>query len=264
MKLPYPHFLLLLLLGWAQGLTAQQNQLSGTITSDKAPIPLASLVLKSERGPAIIAYAYTNVDGNYTMSVDTNGVFQLIASAMGYRADTIMITLSGSTVQQDFRLMPGALQIRQITVKADRVIKEKKDTVIIDAQSFAEGNEDVVEDLLRKVPGLKVGGDGSISVDGQEVDRVLIEGDDLFEQGYRTLTQNLPAYPIKSVEILRNYSRNRLLKDIEDRQRVAINLTLQEKYQRVWSGNARLAYGARYSSGNSARSGASARPTSAN
>lgn len=224
-------------------LTAQSTQLTGRVTTNGEAVPLASLLLTDTNDGDIVAFAYADAEGRYQMKADTSGRFLLVASAMGYAADTVVVTLDDTALRQDFNLKAVAFAFRSITVKARRVIEEKKDTVIIDAQTFAEGNEDVVEDLLRKIPGLTVGSDGGISVDGQEVDRVLIEGDDMFEQGYRMLTKNLPAYPIKNVEILRNYSRNRLLKDIEDRQRVAINLTLQEQYRRVWNGNARLGYG---------------------
>lgn len=241
-RLTYTLFLFLIA---AACLTAQQGlTLHGRVTVGSEPLPLASLVLRDPTGEEIIAFAYTNNEGAYRMAVDTTGRFELIASAMGYGADTSYVTLGETAVVRDFNLTATAFEFREITVKANRVIREQKDTVIIDAQSFAQGDEEVVEDLLRRIPGLKVADDGAISVDGQEVDRVLIEGDDMFERGYQVLTKNLPSYPIKNVEILRNYSRNRLLKGIEDRQRVAINLTLQEQYRRVWSGNAYAGYGA--------------------
>ena len=55
----------------------------------------------------------------------------------------------------------------------------------------------------------------------------MVENDDLFERGYQTLTQNMPTKPVEKVQVLKNYSKNKLLKDIQDSESVAINLTLK-------------------------------------
>src|SRR5690606_28627241 len=75
----------------------------------------------------------------------------------------------------------------------------------------------------------------------KEVERVMIEDDDLFERGYQTLTQNMPSQSLDKVQVLTNYSRNKLLKDVQNDERVAINLTLKEDAKGKWFGNALLA-----------------------
>ena len=61
--------------------------------------------------------------------------------------------------------------------------------------AFAQGNEQVVEDILKKIPGLNIDANGTIKVGNQEVEKVMIEGDDFFEKGYKILTKNMPAHP---------------------------------------------------------------------
>jgi hypothetical protein len=60
----------------------------------------------------------------------------------------------------------------------------------------------VVEDLLKRIPGLTVESDGTIKVGNQEVEKIMIEGDDFFERGYKLLTKNMPAKPIEKIELL--------------------------------------------------------------
>lgn len=60
----------------------------------------------------------------------------------------------------------------------------------------------MVEDLLKRIPGLTVESDGTIKVGNQEVEKIMIEGDDFFERGYKLLTKNMPAKPIYKIELL--------------------------------------------------------------
>lgn len=60
----------------------------------------------------------------------------------------------------------------------------------------------MVEDLLKRIPGLTVESDGTIKVGNQEVEKIMIEGDDFFERGYKLLTKNMPAKPIEKIELL--------------------------------------------------------------
>ena len=65
----------------------------------------------------------------------------------------------------------------------------------------------------------------------------MVEGDDFFEKGYKILSKNMPAYPIEEVEVLKNYSNNHLLKDVEESNNIALNLKLDEKSRHIWFGN---------------------------
>jgi hypothetical protein len=107
-------------------------------------------------------------------------------------------------------------------------IRLKKDTIEYNAQTFSNGTEKNVEELLKKLPGITVQSDGKIKFGNREVERVMIENDDLFEKGYQTLTQNMPSKPLDKVQVLQNYSKNKLLKNVENTDRIALNLTLKD------------------------------------
>ena len=115
--------------------------------------------------------------------------------------------------------------------------------LIFNAKSFLQGNEQVVEDLLRKIPGLNIDENGTVKVGNQEVEKVMIDGEDMFEKGYTILTKNMPVQPIDKVELYQNYSNNKHLKGIENSQKVALNLTLKDDFKRQWFGNMVLGYG---------------------
>ena len=65
----------------------------------------------------------------------------------------------------------------------------------------------------------------------------MIDGDDFFEKGYKLVTKNMPVNAIDKIELYQNYSNNKLLKGIENSDKVALNLTLKEDSKRIWFGN---------------------------
>jgi hypothetical protein len=128
----------------------------------------------------------------------------------------------------DFKLKDKINVIEEIIIDVDRSIEVRGDTIIFKADAFNKKRNAVVEDLLRSIPGITVELDGTLKFQGQLITNVKIDNDDLFEGGYSVLTKNLNAEVIDKIEVLQNYSRNPLLKNIRDTQDVALNLTLKE------------------------------------
>lgn len=215
-------------------------QLSGTAkTSSKEPVAYATVILKKVQDSSITAYTQTDQAGYYKLQVKETGEFFLSIKSLSYAAPDRPVTITNLEEQQtiDVVMEERNLELNEIVINADLPIKVRNDTIIIDAKTFATGNEDVVEDLLKKIPGFTVDSEGTIKYNNQEVEKVMIEGDDFFEKGYKILTKNMPAQPLNKVEILRNYSNNKLLKGVEESDKVALNLTLDEDAKRQWFGN---------------------------
>ena len=203
----------------------------------------ASVVLKDEQGK-IITYTNTKNEGYFELKTTIKGVFNLNVSSLSYEAQSKKIETTGSAkIKKDFILKPKTTVLQEVVVQSRRPITVKKDTIVFDAKSFLQGNEQVVEDLLKKIPGLNVLTDGTIKIGNQEVEKVMIDGDDFFEKGYKIVTKNMPVNPIDKVEVYQNYSNNKHLKGIENSEKVALNLTLKEDAKRIWFGNAFGGYG---------------------
>lgn len=216
-----------------------QNYFKGTIIdAKKEPIISASVILKDNTG-SIITYNYTDELGKYSLKTEKTGQLVLIASSIGFEQQSKEISIENKNEIKtiDFILTSKVTELKEIIIESKKPITIKKDTIIFNADSFKQGNEQVVEDLLKKIPGLNIDANGTIKVGNQEVEKVMIDGDDLFEKGYKILTKNMPVNPIDKVELYQNYSNNKHLKGIENSQKVALNLTLKEDAKRVWFGN---------------------------
>lgn len=225
--------------------TAISQETYEGIISDElgAPISQAIVILVQKETSKQLQYTLSDSAGKYSLFYEnTCTACFLKFTKLGYSA----VTLETGTLKQtyDVTLKEKEIALEEVIINAPtRAITIKKDTIIFNAASFADGTETVAEDLLRKIPGISISDDGTIKIGNREVEKVMIENDDFFEKGYKTLTKNLPAAPIEKVEILQRYSNNKLLKGIEESDKVALNLTLNDESKRQWFGNIDLGYG---------------------
>jgi hypothetical protein len=237
-------FVFLYIIFSINNICSAQTIIEGVVTDlETSKGVFASVVLKDENGK-IITYTNTKNEGYFELKATLKGVFNLNVSSLSYEAQSKKIEITSSAkIKEDFILNPKTTVLQEVVVQSRRPITVKKDTIIFDAKSFLQGNEQVVEDLLKKIPGLNVLSDGTVKIGNQEVEKVMIDGDDFFEKGYKIVTKNMPVNPIDKVEVYQNYSNNKHLKGIENSEKVALNLTLKEDAKRIWFGNAFGGYG---------------------
>ncbi|QMU64576.1 MAG: TonB-dependent receptor [Flavobacteriaceae bacterium] len=222
-----------------------QIKISGFVKdSTKVRGVFANVVLKTSVDNSIITYVITNNDGSYSLKIKETGKFNLIFSALSFETKIIPLTIKGTekNINIDVFLNSKTVKLNEVIIQANKPITVKKDTVIFNVKSFLQGNEQVVEDLLKKIPGLTVESDGTIKIGNKEIEKVMVDSDDFFERGYKILTKNMPPDQIDKIELLQRYSNNKLLKNVEESDKVALNLVLKEDAKRIWFGNINLGY----------------------
>lgn len=222
-----------------------QSLVSGTVSDTlQKPIPYVNVFLKAQNEDGIIAFTTTQENGSYELITDKVGNFELTFSSISFQKKTEVLSLEkGKNYNLNVVLKEETFSLDEVIINSEKAITIKKDTIIFKADAFKKGNEETVEDLLKNIPGINVDGDGKIKIGGKEVEKVMIEGDDLFEKGYKLLTKNLDATVINKVEVYEKYSNNRLLKGIEDSDRVALNLTLKNNVKNKLFGSLKPGYG---------------------
>ncbi|GEM53969.1 hypothetical protein B0A58_03760 [Flavobacterium branchiophilum NBRC 15030 = ATCC 35035] len=205
----------------------------------------ASVFLKSYDNSEIYQSTYSDNLGNYKLEFNKIGKFIINFTLFNYESKSITIEVNSTkfSLGKNIILVFRPLKLEEVIIKSIRPITTKKDTIIFNAKSFLQGNEQVVEDLLKRIPGLNIDTNGTIKIGNQEVEKVMMDGDDMFEKGYKILTKNMPINPIDKVEVIQNYSNNKHLKGIENSEKVALNLTIKEDAKRVWFGNILAGYG---------------------
>ena len=202
-----------------------------------------SVILKNSENKTI-AYRFTGADGNFSFTGLETKEYLLQCNSLGYEKQLITIDLSEEKNKKvKILLIEKQEELQEVIIEASVPIKQKKDTVTYNVKSFLDGTEYTVEDLLKKLPGIQVDEKGTIKVGNQEIEKIMVEGDDFFEKGYKILSKNMPVKPLKEVELLQNYSNNKHLKGVENSDKVALNLKLEDDAKRQWFGNLDAGYG---------------------
>ncbi len=222
-----------------------QTKITGIIHSEhKQPLLRASVILTDSQDN-IVTFVFSSKDGSFLLNTEKFGNFSLQITAAGHTKRIIPLSFIKTNSLIDLKsieLEPDKVKdIKEVVITRTTPLNLKKDTIEYNARSFSNGTEQNVEELLKKLPGITVQSDGKIKFGDKEVERVMIENDDLFEKGYQILTQNMPSKPLDKIQVLTNYSKNKLLKNIEDTERIALNLTLKDDAKGKWFGNILLA-----------------------
>lgn len=202
------------------------------------PIAQANILLVNADSTAIIAFTTSNKDGYYQLTCNQAGTFLIKCTCLSYQTTYHRINVLSQgkrKVSVDFVLQKQVYALDEVAINANLPVLVKKDTIIIDPKHFQDGTERAVDELLAKLPGIEVDEEGAIKVNGKSVETVMIDGDNLFDEKYKLLTQNLDAETIDKVEVLKNFSQNPVLKSFKRTEQTALNLTLKEKYKTgVW------------------------------
>jgi len=232
-------FLLLFLVSGAIRLPAQT--LSGVVHDSSGAFLEQVSVMASERLGKVLAYSYTDVNGRYQFSFSSQAdTLVLVARLIGYQPQTLRVARSGISIQADFTLGGGAiLQLVEVRGKLNPVTV-RGDTTEFQVAKYSDSTEFSVEDLLKKLPGVRVSDDGQITYNNKPVERVMIEGDDFFGEQFTIGTRNLRAGSIEGVQVIDHFQDNPLLRDVRSSEKMVMNLKLKPDKKRRLSGNTEM------------------------
>ena len=139
-----------------------------------------------------------------------------------------------------------ASSLPTIIIKSpSRRYKINGDTISYPVLSYLKVDIKKAEDLFRQLEGFKVDDRGRIFFNGKEVNRILVDGEDLVGDQYRILSKNIQAGLIDKVKVYTHYNQNRILKDVEYVEEVAIDLRFREDKKNKLNGSIETGFGNR-------------------
>jgi len=216
---------------------AQHAKIVGAVHSGSLQLASASIQLKAFSIEDVIFYGFTNQNGSYDISgkLDQSEKFVLIASYIGYKRDSIIInraTLFNREYKYDFNLLEDKKQLDEIYIKAPPPVEVNNDTTKYNVLHFTTPEDRNLESVINKMPGMEVSKDGTIFFKGKRISKVLLEGDDLTGEGYKTITKNLKPELVEEVQALEHYIEDDLLKGIINSDEIVLNLKVKDKYSK--------------------------------
>lgn len=237
---------LLAISGFLTARSQSQTTIQGRVidTISQAPLVSATVSLYEQDNGKILKYGFTNNSGRFILSDVplTDTVFQLRISSVGYH--TFETNIIRSLTQTDINI--GDIQMKSATNRIEEVhvkpppIMMNQDTLVIHPEAFDLEPNAVVEDLLTKVPGIVIWGDGMITVNGKKVDKVLVEGKPFFGANPAIATRNLPADAIDKVKVYDSPSNHPEKKELES---LEIDILLKNGKKRGLFGKVSLSEG---------------------
>lgn len=148
---------------------------------------------------------------------------------------------------KDIRLkkkISQSLDLPEVLVNATKLkFYFNNDTLVYNAETFATQYGFVLNDLLRKMPGISMGPNYEIYSNGRKVDELLLNGKDFFNGDRETLIENLPAYMIKNIKIYEHVDSLELLKSLDKQPPLALDIKLKKGYNSTVLGNVDLGVG---------------------
>lgn len=225
---------------------SQTVEISGSIQdTTSTPLNGASVVILNAKDSLLEKFAITEANGDFTIKRLGKGEYIMQVSFLGYQTFNQELSLSEDQNLGPIILVPVIQDMDAITIEAERIpIEISGDTIKYNADAFDTRPNADVEELLKKLPGLEVGRDGSIRAQGEEVSKVLVNGKEFFGKDPKIATQNLPADIVDQVQVFDEQSETSRFTGVDDGEREkTINLSLKEDKSKGWFGNFEGGYG---------------------
>ena len=233
--------LLLILMLALSPLGMMAQTLTGKVTdaSDK-PVGSVSVTLQGSGG-GVVAFSRTGEDGTFSIRMpEDRNVEHISFRRMGFAEVRTPVRefANGQTV----RMTEDGVELKEVKVTSRR-IRQHNDTLVFSVAGFRQQQDRSIADVIRKMPGLDVQGDGRITYQGKAINEFTIEGMDLTNGRYAQVTENLSADKVKSVEVRENNQPTKVLRDVQFSEQAALNLVLKEDARNVWQGLCDMATG---------------------
>lgn len=235
-----PLLSVLLLFGFLSN--AQNLSIRGTVqdTAAKKPLHNAVVIATKLSDSTLVDFARTNEQGFFEIKDLPVDTYKVVISFKKF-GDKIMYVI-GTSKSLEFNfdkiiMPPKSVDLDEVTIFAYKdPVYYKGDTLIYTADSFKVKPNATVEDLLRRLPGVKVDANGKITAQGKEVSKVLVDGDEFFGTDPTMATKNLAANSVESVQVYEKKDENASADNTNDETIKVMNLKLKDEAKKGYFG----------------------------
>ncbi len=218
------------------------------IDSQGQPLIGATATLLSLPDSIIKGGSMADADGLFTFGKIKAGKYTLKASMTGMDTETYDFQIADTTrtlTIPPIKLHETSTLLKDLVVKGVKAaVIAKEDTLEFNADSFHTTENAVVEDLLKKLPGVEVGSDGSITSNGKTVSKILVNGKEFFGDDPQMASKNFSAKAVSKVQVVDRKSEQARLTGVDDGEdETIINLEVKKGMEESWFGTVRGGYG---------------------
>jgi len=231
----YIYFLLLAICITISSAAQKNGSVKGVAfdTISKQAVSAATVTVLERKDSSLVTFTMTGSDGRFELKGLANGDYRLLITHVNYHNSNKYFSISEATKNTDLGnvVMNDKAKILEEVVLANEAppVTLINDTIQYNAGSFKTQPNASVEQLLKKLPGVKVEKDGTIKAQGETVSRVLVDGKEFFGNDPKIATKNLPADAVDKVQVYDKQSDQAQLTGFEDgNYEKTINLKLKK------------------------------------
>ena len=210
------------------------------------PLADASVQLRTLPDSTVVKGVITNDNGRFSITNVKSGKFVIKVAYVGYNTLYKNVNVGSDDVHLgNLQMSETTYALKETTVTARRTeIKAKEDTIEFNADSYHTQPNAVVEDLLKRLPGVEVNSQGKITANGKEVSKILLDGKEFFADDPKVASKNLPANMIDKLQVVDRKSDLARLTGVDDGEdETVINLTVKKGMNNGWFGTVAGGYG---------------------
>jgi len=215
-------------------------------------LEMANVIAFKKGTQFLQSYSITDSKGQYKLSLEVAQEYTLRVSFLGYDSQNIDISIgvSEKDMVKNIVLKESNESLSEVEITYEMPVKISGDTISYNADSFTNGTEKKLEDVLEKLPGVDIDDNGEIEVEGKKVEKVLVEGKAFFDGDSKLATQNIPASAIDKVQVLKNYNEVSGMRGVSNNEdNIAINIKLKKGKNKFWFGEVNAGAGVSDSDG---------------
>ena len=218
-----------------------QSSVSLKLVDEKTgePVGFATVSLTVKGENKAVKYVLSNSEGEAEITKIRKNTYVLKAEMMGYKPYQQQVVVEKDVdlgvvkMQQDAKVLDAA----SVSAVGNPIIV-KKDTIEYNASSFKTSDNDMLEDLLKKLPGVEVSADGTVTANGETIKKITIDGKTFFLDDPQLATKNLPANIVEKVKVVERKSDQARFTGIDDGQEeTIIDLSIYKGMMNGWFGN---------------------------
>ncbi|SEA85723.1 outer membrane beta-barrel family protein [Pedobacter hartonius] len=237
-------------IGFSSFAQTKNGSVTGKVVNakDHQPVDFASVAVKNLKDTTQTSVINTQADGSFAISGLAPGPYRVTVAYLGLNNFNKEFTINAAapaTALGEIALENTGLDLKTVVIKGVVTpVVVKTDTVEYDAKAFKVRENAVVEDVLKKLPGVDVAKDGSIKAQGETITRVRVDGKDFFGNDPLLATKNLPADMIDKIQVIDLLSDQAQFTGVDDGNREKIiNITTKKDMKNGYFGNSTAGYG---------------------
>lgn len=229
------------------GVSAWAYTVTGTVSDYHGEgMPDATVRLLAQKDSAFVTGTLSDTDGHFRIADVNAGRYILEATYVGYNKGYKNVRVQDKNVKIDtIRITESSVMLKETTVIGVKTpIRVMQDTIEFNADTYKTQPNSVVEDLLKRLPGVEVGSDGKITANGKEVTKILVDGKEFFADDPKVASKNLPVSMVDKLQVVDRKSDLARLTGVDDgEEETVINLTVKKGMKNGWFGTVEAGYG---------------------